>query len=694
MLNLERLNEAQRRAVTYGEGPLLVLAGPGSGKTTVVVQRINYLLEKRKVSPEKILVLTFTKEAALSMQSRFCRQAGIGKGAGSPVNFGTFHSVFYQILRKSHVLQSNNILSAAQKKELLLPLVGKYCGEEQGAEFLIAAGRKHPEISAVAEQAVVAELLGAIGYYKNTGDMEAAKRKVLPKRRKSFENIFREYERARNDIGGMDFDDMVYECGKMLEEDKTIRSFWQERFDYILLDEFQDINPCQYRVVSLLSKPPYSLFAVGDDDQSIYGFRGADFSCLKRFEEDYGAERQLLGINYRSRQEIVDSSLKVIEENKNRYSKKLYSWKEAYGEYQDGEKEKHRRNVSVEETAKPAGISTADIEKGIEPRNKWVQVISFGTQKEQYHYVAKRLEQRAKDKSRAVLFRTNMQMQRFAVTLDKLNIPYIMKEKSESIYEHFIVKDIMAYLWLAAGEWSRESFLRIMNKPCRYISREAVGINVKNISQMLHHIRTGESVCRTDKQQALKELERLQKQLCRLEHLSLYLGVQYIRRAVGYDVYLRRLSEGSPDRYDEWQEILDWLGEDAFGYESLKKWSRAQKSFTQGLQHLGQSSNGLHEKHRCGDGLYTEQACGAQDTAIRLMTVHGAKGLEFESVWLPDCNEGIYPHGNLCSTEEYEEERRIFYVAMTRAKENLELSYLIGTGKRSRLPSRFLNPLL
>lgn len=638
MLNPEQLNEAQRKAVTYGEGPLLVLAGPGSGKTTVVIQRILYLLEKRRVPPEKILVLTFTKEAALSMQSRFYRQAEAEAlaGANISVNFGTFHSVFYHILRKSHVLQAKYILSASQKEKLLLPIMRKYCHETEASK-------------ATAETtAAVWELLGAISYYKNTGNKKAAEEKLASYWQKSFENIFKEYERVRKSAGGMDFDDMVYECGRLLDEDKALRSFWQGRFDYILLDEFQDINPSQYKVVTLLAKPPYSLFAVGDDDQSIYSFRGADFSCLKKFEEDYQTGRLLLNINYRSRQEIVDASLKVIEENKNRYPKKLYAWQRADA----GGKCRQTATIPI------------------------VQIERFETQEAQYLHVADRLRQELQGGSCAVLFRTNMQLQRFAVTLDKMDIPYFMKEKSTSIYEHFIVRDIMAYLGLAAGKWSREAFLRIMNKPSRYISREAVGDNYRGIENMLCRIKDSEKSDQgADKLRMLQALEKLRTQLDCIGRASLYLGIQYIRRAVGYDSYLKELSAGKTEKYEEWQEILDWLGEDAAGYESLEAWQEAQKSHTQ-----KDYSEGKRQE--------------AQTSAIQLMTVHGAKGLEFDRVWIPDCNEGIYPHGHLCSVEECEEERRIFYVAMTRAKENLELSYLTGSGKRPRLPSRFLNPLL
>lgn len=623
MLNIEPLNDAQRKAVTYGEGPLLVLAGPGSGKTTVVIQRILYLLERKKIPPEKILVLTFTKEAALSMQNRFCKQAGSVADANIPVSFGTFHSVFYHILRKSHALQSNQILSAAQKEKLLLPIIRKYCQEPEVLRDESGAGR---------------ELLGAISYYKNTGNKETAKKKVSSCLQKSFENILKEYERARQSIGGMDFDDMVYECGRLLEKEKNLRNLWQERYDYILIDEFQDINPSQYKVITLLAKPPYSLFAVGDDDQSIYGFRGTDFSCLKRFEEDYQAARLLLNLNYRSGQRIVEASLKVIAENKNRYPKSLYAY----------QKEKEAPVV---------------------------QICHFETQEEQYCHVADRLEQECKEGSCAVLFRTNMQLQRFAVTLDKRDISYFMKEKSTSIYEHFVVKDVMAYLQLASGEWSREAFLRIMNKPGRYISRETAGEGLGSMEQMLKRLKDNEKqspgACKT---REVRVLEKLQTQLDYIGRLPVYLGVQYIRRGLGYDTYLKQLSGSRPEKYEEWQEILDWLGEEAVNYESFEKWQEAQKGYTQGLPR--------------------KQNHNAQALTIWLMTVHGAKGLEFDKVFIPDCNEGIYPHGHLCDVEECEEERRIFYVAMTRAKENLELSYLTGTGKRPRLPSRFLNPLL
>ena len=301
MLNLENLNDAQRKAVTYGVDPLLVLAGPGSGKTTVVIQRIFYLMEVLHVSPEKILVLTFTKDAALSMQKRFINQSEYSY----PVTFGTFHSCFYHILKKSHGYKDITLLTDTKKKELIKKVMSKYTSEKDNRE--------------------AEELLAAISYYKNTNSKERSIDKVSARWQNIFLDVFREYEILRKAEQAMDFDDMVRECFCMLSENGRILKEWRERFSFILLDEFQDINPIQYNVIKLMAQKCGSVFAVGDDDQSIYSFRGASPSCIEEFQKEFVANTILLEQNYRSNKEIVKVSLAVISQNKKRFQKSLYS---------------------------------------------------------------------------------------------------------------------------------------------------------------------------------------------------------------------------------------------------------------------------------------------------------------------------------------------------------------------------------
>ncbi len=654
-MDLSNANEPQKAAIMHLRGPCLVLAGPGSGKTFTITNRILYLLEQG-VPPESVLVITFMKEAALSMQNRFREMAAAsGQPGGTkplhtpayPVNFGTFHSVFYHILKQSNTLKSNKLLSSAEKKNLILPILKTY--EQQEKTDSGEEGRENG--GSLDDDAV--RILAAIGYYKNTMNMSMAREKAPAGRQAQFEAICRDYELAVRKTGRLDFDDMLYECRRLLEENVTLRSYWQNRFRHILIDEFQDINPVQYEAVRLLASPPYNIFAVGDDDQAIYGFRGSEPECLKRFEAEFGARQLLLDVNYRSRPGIVEASLAVIGENRDRFLKQLRA-------------------------ASPAGEG--------EP----VAIRAFQEKEEQYGHMLASISSRLQQgESCAVLFRTNSYMQGFAARLKAADIPYEMKEKVASIYEHFIVADIMAYLEVAKGEGRREHMLRIMNKPSRYISREALGEGSADIGRMqAYYGRAHMPESQRDK--VKKELARFGKQLQSVKGFTLRPAISYILKAMGYEQYLKELAGGSQEKWQEWQDLLTWLKEDASAYKSLEEWKEFQEGYTRNLEQSREQAAGNRiPKPEAGKGQDGKKV----RLKVQLLTVHGAKGLEFDNVWIPDCNEKIFPHGTMPDEGTVEEERRIFYVAMTRAKKSLELLYLTGTKERPRQPSRFLNPL-
>lgn len=635
MLDLNDMNPAQRKAVTQADGPLLVLAGPGSGKTFTVTKRILYLLE-HGVPPEQILVITFTREAAQSMQRRFQEVSKTFQ----PVNFGTFHSIFFHILQRSNALRSTKLLTNSEKKNLMLPILKKYrvkFDNDQSNENLLED---------------CAAILAAVSYYKNTLREQAASDKISAEWRPHFQRILDEYQLAVNTCGKLDFDDMLSRCRQLLLEDERMRRSWQERFRYILIDEFQDINPVQYEVIGLLAGERSHIFAVGDDDQAIYGFRGSEPECLKRFVQEYRAERMLLDVNYRSHPQIVRASLAVIGENRNRFGKQLRP--DPVREEREGEER--------------------------------VRMYPFADKEDQYAYLIDRLgkfhrenQKSEKQKECAVLFRTNSGIQGLAVRLRSAGIPFVMGERMQSIYEHFIAKDMTAYLTLAAGEWNRESLLRIVNKPSRYISREAVVNSPFSVSQLRDYYEMQEIQAGT-KQKVTQHIDIFERQLKAMKKLSPGLAAAYVQKAVGYEKYLRKLAAGDGGKLAEWQELLEWLKTDAGRFASVAEWRTAQEEHTKALE---QGNNVRH------GGEQTDT-----DAVIRLMTVHGAKGLEFDTVIIADCNETVFPHGRLQEEAEVEEERRVFYVAMTRAKENLELLYLTGTRDRPRLPSRFLNPLL
>lgn len=657
------MNEAQRAAVLHGEGPLLLLAGPGSGKTFTITNRILYLIEQG-AAPENILVITFMKEAALSMQDRFRKMSAgqFSSGGGIlsgnavtpcyPVNFGTFHSVFYHILKESHVLKSNDLLSNSEKKNLLLPILKDILKNRDAS---VSVSREE-----LGEEAL--QILSAVSFYKNTMNLPAAAARAPSEWRQDFGFLCGAYERAVKQTGRLDFDDMLYDCKKLLESDSGLRSCWQNRFRHILIDEFQDINPVQYEAVKLLAARPYNLFAVGDDDQAIYGFRGSEPECLRRFVTEYHARQLLLDINYRSRPEIVQASLAVIGENKDRFVKEL---KAASGsEAQPGE------NCREKPWGKQEGFS------------EQVMLKTFETAGEQYDYMILRLGELCRGtESCAVLFRTNSYMQGFAARLKAADIPYEMKEKVTSIYDHFIVKDITAYLQTAQGQGTREQLLRIMNRPSRYISREALGAGEAGIPKMLRYYREAQ-LPRAQKEQVYRNLELFGRQLENLKNLSPLPGILYILKAVGYERYLKELAGGKTEKWQVWQELLEWLKEDMAKYKELKTWLCFQREYGETVKSGGKGKTE-------GKGGGTD--CGKRP--VQLLTVHGAKGLEYDHVWIPDCNEGVFPHGKMPDTKSVEEERRIFYVAMTRAKKSLMLLCLTGTKERPRLPSRFLNPL-
>lgn len=635
---LAGLNPSQRQAVTHGEGPALVLAGPGSGKTTVIVKRIFYLIRQQHIPPEEILVVTFTKDAAQSMQQRFLSQTG----RTEPVNFGTFHSVFYHILLQSHTIRSGStLLTQPRKKEILLALLKE---------------RKRDASETSADD--VEHLLNAIALYKNTRDADAAGC-LAGGWRHCFLEIFEAYQRRCRADGGIDFDDMVFECRRLLLENEAQRKYWQGRFSHILIDEFQDINPLQYEVIKLLGERHGNLFAVGDDDQAIYGFRGSSPACLQQFAGELQARRIILNANYRSTREIVTAAEKVIAENRDRFAKECY----AAGE--------HAR----EETG------------------SGVVIHIFPGGKEELQYLKTELQRMVREcpgESCGVLFRTNGSMQILAALLAKEGIPFRMKERVRSPYEHFIAKDIMDYLTLASGERKREVFLRVMNRPMRYLSRECLaGLPSVDFQRMRdwYAARGGARDA-----QAVETLWKLEKHLANMRSMSPGLAVLYLCNAVGYEAGLKE-REGAKEHLEEWLEVLDFLKEDAKGYESVKAWEEAQQTSSVDGRGAGPRAGHLRNGPEGNDSRGHLQSGPEETGGICLMTVHASKGLEFDRVYLPDCNEKVYPYGNLPDREAVEEERRVFYVGMTRAKKHLELLCTTGTRERPRLISRFLNPL-
>ena len=293
-------NQAQKDAVMHGTGPCLVLAGPGSGKTLTIVNRIKYLIEEYKVRPEEILVVTFTRYAAAEMKERLCSLMGKTQ---VPVTMGTFHGIYYGILKWAYRFGSQNILSETEKYQILRGVIAQQ------------------KMEVFDEEDFIRDIAAEIGRIKNNRiDVEEFVSEKCSA--DAFREIYREYETQRKKLRKIDFDDMLVLCYELFSSRPDVLAQWQKKFRYILIDEFQDINRIQYDVICMLALPENNLFVVGDDDQAIYGFRGADPSLMFRFREDFPDSKQfLLGINYRSTSNIVRNSLKVIENNVHRYEK-------------------------------------------------------------------------------------------------------------------------------------------------------------------------------------------------------------------------------------------------------------------------------------------------------------------------------------------------------------------------------------
>ena len=464
---------------------------------------------------------------------------------------------------------------------------------------------------------------------------------------------------ARKNTGGLDFEDILKECEEFLQRDPGQRTYWQNRFEYILIDEFQDINYRQYSIVKILAEKHRNIFAVGDDDQAIYGFRGARPACMRQFVEEFGAKQILLRTNYRSHPDIVEASLAVIDENKDRFHKDLEPC------------EAHRRQAGGHKT--DAGYR----------KEYRVKIREFSEASEQMRYLVQSLKNRINGETCAVLFRTNLAMQGVAARLTGEGIPFSMKEKGRNIYDHFIAQDLLSYLRIAQGCATRADYLRVSNRPYRNISREAFGAEASLPALKKYYEDLTAGSPDAGQQKAQKAVGVWIRQMEFVKNTELKLAMAFLRKACGYERYLRvrAAQEGKTD-LTEWQEVLDFITEDAGRYRSLEEWQEAQELYREQLQCRENVRSGMQKKQE-----------KQENSGITLLTVHAAKGLEFDHVWIPDCNEKTFPHGSSREPEHCEEERRIFYVAMTRAKKDLELLCLTGTRERPRFPSRFLIPL-
>ena len=603
----KKLNTAQQKAVCHETGPMLVLAGPGSGKTTVLLCRISRLLERGLAKPQEILALTFSKVAAEEMKSRFENLNG-----ASGVSFGTFHSIFFRILRSRYGWNVEQIFQEEERRSILRNSIEAEKWDIPDLEEYIS--------QFFSQLSLMNSELEQPNRFTPTG---------MPV--EEFRKLYRAYEGYKERHEKLDFDDMLTQCYQLLREDAAVREYWQRKYKFILVDEFQDVNQAQFACLQILAEKHQNLFVVGDDDQSIYAFRGARPDFLLHFPTLYPAAKKVtLKTNYRSTERIVNLAERVIGNNEVRFVKNMKGIGEA------GDKVTF---FLAEDAAKEAAHIAEKIGRLLDEGVPLTEI--------------------------AVIYRTNLQGGAFARELYKRGIPYDLRDNSGNVYEHWVAKDLLAYLLLAENEESDSALRRILNKPKRYIGKDLLA----EAETMPYTLLRSFFVCPSLKGWQEENLENLRIDLNQIRKRTPYDALKYIRKVIGYDEYLEEFAAYRRTSAQVLQEIADEIMETAKDCADVR-------SFREQLERLSLQMKEQSRKK------------GQKRNGVALMTMHGAKGLEFRAVFLPSLVEGIVPHEKGMDT--VAEERRLFYVAMTRASEKLYLSAILQRYEKERKPSRFL----
>ncbi len=604
-----QFNNSQLKAVKHKTGPMLVIAGPGSGKTTVLTARIRNLIEEYSVNPANILVITFTKAAANEMKSRFNNMMG----RSTNVTFGTFHAVFFMILRAAYNYSVDSIIKEDVRQNIIKQAIERSRLEPDDLNEMIS--NITGEISRVKTEAI---------------DINAYYSASCPE--EEFRDIYKYYVKTLKKMGLIDFDDMLLYCHELLTTRRDILAKWQQKYQYILIDEFQDINKIQYDIIKLLAKPQDNLFIVGDDDQSIYGFRGSKPEIMLNFDKDYpDTDKVILDTNYRSTGNIVSAAGKVIAHNKVRFAK---------------------------------NINTVN-----DPGDK-VDIIEFNTQAEEYEKIIDNIRKESASggnySDNAVLFRTNSTAAGFVRKLVEYSVPFITRDGVPNVFEHWIARDVITYMNIAMGSRKRSDFLQIINRPKRYIGRDYLAdaeISFDNLEKYYE-----------DKNWMIERVDRLKYDILAMASMSPYAMINYLRKGVGYDGYLDEYAQSHNMQVRELYDVMDELMESARNFKTFNEW----------FEYIEEYGTKLRESYAAMD----------KQNAVILTTMHSSKGLEYPVVYIIDANEEITPHKKAVFVPEIEEERRMFYVAMTRAKRRLNIYYARKRYNKEIEVSRFVKEIM
>ena len=625
---LDPLNPPQREAVTHGDGPMLVLAGAGSGKTRVLTHRIAYLLDVKGVSPYNILAVTFTNKAAAEMKERVVTLAG---KPGEWVTIGTFHAFCVRLLRREAEFfhrPNFTIYDTDDQRSLVRQAMSM-------AE--ISEGRTSPQALLAAISDAKNELIGPEAYAPKTY-FEELVRRVYP--------IYQDLLRQNS---AFDFDDLIMETVRYLQSHPDRLEHYASRFQHILVDEYQDTNHAQYVLVNLLASRHRNLFVVGDDDQSVYSWRGADIRNILEFERDYPDVREIkLEQNYRSTQNILDAAHTVISQNLGRKPKRLWTENET---------------------------------------GSLLQIFHAYNEEEEASFVANeinRLIARGEATARecAVMYRINAQSRALEEAFIRANIPYVLIGATR-FYERREVRDVIAYLRLLQNPNDSVTLRRVINVPPRKIGAttlqtlrqwaDANGLPLVAAVERANEIEEIGTAARKALAAfagTMAELREAAKELSVLELLD-----RVVDR-VRYEAYIR---DGSDEGEERWSNILE-LRTVAQDYADEPP-GDGLRSFLENVSLLGETDELSDDRPR-----------------VTLLTLHSAKGLEYRVVFLVGMEESLFPHArSLEDAKQMEEERRLCYVGITRAKERL---YLVHAARRTfhgntvvNPPSRFLADL-
>lgn len=620
MISIDKLNENQLKAVEHIDGPCMVLAGPGSGKTRVITYRIANMVVNKNIKPTSILAISFTKASSIEMKNRALALSNDFRM--NKVTYGTFHSVFFRILRYFENYNIESILDEKTKRIGLKSIL------------------KGLNIENADDDETIGQVINEISYVKNElMDKRDFKSEVLTN--DEFIKVYNFYEEYKQQMNKIDFDDMLIKTYELLKNNKAALDRVRSVYRYILVDEFQDINKVQFEALKLIANPSNNIFVVGDEDQSIYGFRGSRPDFLLEFEEYFSnTKKVLLDINYRSKGEIIDIANRLIEKNTNRYEKVI---KCGQG---NGAKVNY---ISPEDSEEEAVYIAKDIKNKIQ--EDYTEYTDF-----------------------AVIYRTNIQSRALVDVFMDMRIPFVVKDSIVTIYDHWAAQDILAYLRIGVNPNSNKDWIRIINKPFRYISKD----NLNLIKDEPDFINSLINKCDLHPKQ-VKTINDLDIDISYVKGLNPKNAISYIRTTLDYDRYILDYCSNRKIKTNGLIEILDELESSATNFKTIQEY----------LEHIERV------KSEIVDNKNNKETDG-----VIFTTMHSAKGLEFKNVYIIGANEGTIPHEKSYEiddeekkNDQIEEERRLMYVAITRAEENICISSPINKYGKRVSKSRFVEDI-